>query len=99
MISRKEIEYLARLARIELAETEKVKFEKDLSGILDFVAKLDEVDTADTAPLAGGTDLSNVMREDEVGNAVEAASREELVNAAPEKERGFVKVKAVFDRE
>lgn len=97
MISKKDVEHIARLARIELAEAEKNKFEKDLAGILDFVAKLNEVDTADVAPLAGGTDLANVMRED-VGVSSNAGERgRELLKHAPRERDGLLEVKAVFE--
>lgn len=51
-ISSKDVEHIARLARIELTETELKKFEKDLGAILDFVAQLNKVDTSDILPLA-----------------------------------------------
>lgn len=99
MISRKEIEHLARLARIALTETEKAKFEKELPGILDFVAKLNAVDTSNVEPLTGGTELVNVMREDKAGGQKIGDSGQDLVQAAPKHRDGFVEVKAVFERE
>lgn len=96
-ITKKEVEHIARLARIELTDAEIAKYENDLSGILDFVNKLNEADTEHVAPLAGGTELKNVMREDvfEIQHdSIEAAM---LVKAAPEHENGFVKVKKVFE--
>lgn len=96
-ITKKEVEHIARLARIELTEVEKEKFGNDLSGILDFVNKLNEADTENVAPLAGGAELKNVMRKDarEAGHdPIEAAK---LVKAAPQHENGFVKVKKIFE--
>lgn len=103
-ITKKEVEHIAKLARVELTDTEVAKYEKELSAVLGFVDKLSEVDTENIAPLTGGTDLVNVMRED-VRTAAnsETNSREqlelaaELVKAAPEYEGGFVKVKKVFE--
>ncbi len=105
-ISRKDVQHIARLARIELSAAEKAKFEKELSAILDFVAKLNEVDTSGVEPLTGGTELMNVMRDDQVigdrGQVIGDRGRvtgEELVEAAPRKRNGYVEVKAVFERE
>lgn len=99
-ISSKDVEHIARLARIELTEAELQKFEKELGAILDFVAQLKKVDTSNILPLAGGllegalALLENETRQDEeiapLGNPAE------LVNAAPKKEEGWIEVKAVF---
>lgn len=102
MISRKDVEHIARLARIELSEAEKAKFEKELAGILEFVEKLNAVDTSKVEPLTGGTELMNVMREDEpsADSGERIADRaEDLIDAAPKKRGGYVEVKAVFERE
>lgn len=97
MISKKDVEHIARLARIELTEAEKTKFEQELSAILDFVAKLSDVDTSRVEPLTGGTELVNVMREDK-GKA-QSANGKALVEYAPRKRNGYVEVEAVFERE
>lgn len=98
MISRKDVQHIARLARIELAPDEEGKFEQELAAILDFVAKLDEVDTAAVEPLSGGVDLANVMRQDEVRDPESEMANQGLVEAAPRKRNGYVAVKAVFER-
>jgi len=101
-ISKKDVTHISKLARIELSAEEEEKFEKELSAVLGFVDKLNEVNTENVAPLTGGIDLVNSMRKDEVSE--NAFSREEklegtakLVKAAPEHKDGFVKVKAVFN--
>lgn len=98
-ITRKDVEHIARLARIRLGEAEEAKFEKELSGILEFVAKLNEVDTSQVEPLTGGTELTSVMRDDEARNQESGVQNRELVEAAPKHEGGYVEVKAVFNRE
>ncbi len=101
-ISQKIVEHIARLARIELNAAEKSKFEKELSAILDFVAKLNEVDVSKVEPLTGGTELVNVMRDDSLTADRRpglGASPGRLVEAAPKKREGYVEVKAVFERE
>ena len=93
-ISRKEVEHIARLARIELAEEEKAKMAGELSLILAFVEQLREVPTDDVLPMSGGSMLENVFRSDNVGEANIATTG--LLESVPETENGFVKVKAIF---
>lgn len=95
LIHIKDVEHIANLARIELTKEEKEKMEKELSAILDFVGKLNEADTKDIEPMTGGTDLTNITREDEEQKPLGDA--ESLVGASPMKEKGFVEVKAVFE--
>lgn len=95
-ISRKEVEHVANLSRIELTEEEKEKFEHDLSAILDFVGKLNEVDTENVEPLTGGTILEHIMRKDEETDKSLEGKTAELLEAVPEKKNGWVKVKAIF---
>lgn len=101
-ITKKEVEHIAKLARVEVTDTEVEKYEKELSAVLGFVDKLSEVDTADIQPLTGGTELVNVVRDD-IDNLQLTADNlrlelaAELVMAAPEHEDGFVKVKKVFE--
>jgi len=106
MLSLDDVNHIARLARIRLTEAEKEKFQKDLSAILDFVKKLEEVDTANVPPTAQVTGIVNAFRGEEgnpstslpsgiLGTGGTASSA--LRDAAPEQEGGYVKVKAVFE--
>lgn len=95
-ISKKEVEHIARLARIDLSKKEKVKFEKELSSILEFVSKLQEVDPKNIEPLSQVTGLENVLEDDEIKNQ---PNRKELLKNAPQKQDGFIKVKKVFEEE
>ena len=102
LISKKDVKHIAKLARIELSEQEIKKYEKELSSVLNFVAKLGEVNTNNIKPLTGGTDLKSVFRADEITKeetAVEARAEKvaRLVKAAPDHKDGYVKVKAVFE--
>ena len=102
MITKKDVEHIARLSRIELDGHDEDKLEKDLAGILDFVNKLNEVDTAGVEPLAGGlakrapADLDGPTRKDEA--APPLGTPAELVNAAPKKEDGWIEAEAVFKK-
>jgi len=64
MITKKEIEDMSKLSRLGLSEKEKEKFSKELSAILEFVNKLDEVKIDKIKPTAQVTGLENVSRKD-----------------------------------
>ncbi len=97
MLSKKEVEHIARLARIELSEDEKEKYEKDLSAILEFVEKLNEVDTSKVEPLTGGTDFKNIYREDRQVSKDLEKNQAKMIEAAPDREQRWIKVKKVFN--
>ncbi len=97
MISEKEVEHIAFLARIALIESEKEKFQKELSAILGFVGKLNELDTFEVEPMTGGTLLENSMRQDEQKTLLLEGKSHELIFAAPEKKDGWVKVKKILE--
>lgn len=98
-ISRSEVLHIARLARIKLTEAEAAALEGEFSAILGFVAKLEEVATANVEPLTGGHDLSSVMRDDGVSAPHNTGVGASLIDAAPTTRNGYVEVKAVFERE
>jgi aspartyl-tRNA(Asn)/glutamyl-tRNA(Gln) amidotransferase subunit C len=89
VISKKDVEHVANLARIELTEEEKEKFTKQLGDIIKYVDQLNEVDTTNIDPMAHPYLMTNVMREDEVKYS---NTKEELLQNAPEEEDGFFKV-------
>jgi len=95
--SEKEIIRMAELARIELSEEEKNRFEGELDRILGYVRELDEVDTEGFPPMTGGTREENVTRPDEpVSDALEGGASD-LLNAAPGKKNGYISVPAIFE--
>ncbi len=65
-ISLREVEHVARLARLELSAAEKERMRSQLDVILGYVAKLEEVDVAGVPPTSHVLPLVDVMREDEV---------------------------------
>ena len=94
-LTKKQVEYVAGLARLGVNREEKEKFAKELSAVLEFVEKLNQVKTDKVEPTAQVTGLENVVREDK-RKAKNDRQREKLLNAAPETKDGFVKVKAVL---
>lgn len=97
LITKKTLEYLAELARIQISGKEE-KLLKDLQKILAYFDELKEVDTENVEPMAGGTIEMNVFREDEQATSDKRQGKmENLIEAFPEKENGFLKVPAVFE--
>ena len=90
----KEVEHVARLARLRLAPDELKKMRAQLSNILDYIDLLKEVDVSDVAPTAQVTDLLNILRADEVRASL---PREDVLANAPDQQDGMFKVKAIFD--
>lgn len=89
MIETKEIEYIAKLARIELTENEKVLFAKQLDSIINHFNELNKIDTTNVEPLSHPLTLTDVVRED---NIVQTNIFEELKDNIPETEGRFFKV-------
>lgn len=91
-----DINHIAKLARLDLSEEEKQKFAKELDAILGFVEKLKEADVVNVSPMAGGTDLNNIMRDDEIGEK-NSEQRKIILDNAPRKKDDYIEVKAVFE--
>ena len=89
MIEIKDVEHVAKLARLELTEEEKVKFSKQLGDVLGYVDEMNEVDTTSVQPMSHAVEFSNVMREDV---EIYEQTREELMSNAPDREGDFFKV-------
>ena len=95
MLSKDEVKKIANLARIEISEQEADKYSTELSDILGFVEKLNEVDTEGVEPIAHITGARNVIREDKIAEYSDE-TKENIINNFPEKKDRFDKVKAVF---
>ncbi len=96
MLSEKEVEHIAQLARLELNEKEKTKFQKELSLILDFMAKLKKLDVNHVEPTTGSGGATNTMRQDQDNHTYGPEMSAKILEQAPDKKAGFIKVKAVF---
>jgi aspartyl-tRNA(Asn)/glutamyl-tRNA(Gln) amidotransferase subunit C len=95
MLTKKDIQHIANLARLELSEEELKLYGEQLSAILGYINQLQEVDTTDVEPTAQVTGLENAWREDRV----EAWAQDEIqtsLNQAPEIKGGQIKVKKVL---
>jgi len=96
MLSRQQIEHIAKLARLELSEEELEKYGKQLSAVLDYVNQLSEVKVAGVEPTAQVTGLQNIFRRDEILNCEEDIIKE-AIKQAPGIEDGQIKVKRVLE--
>ncbi len=89
----KDVAQVAGLAKLSLSEEKMTTLYEQFRGILNLMRELGEVDTDQVSPTAQVTGLSNVFREDVVG---ESLSQEEALSQAPEHEQGHFKIAAVF---
>lgn len=97
MLTLDEVKHVAKLARISLSDKEAEKYQDQLGKILDYMEKLKKVDTLGVATSDGGTiDLKNVWREDMVRDMRYELRDKNLIDMAPEVDKGQVKVKSVF---
>lgn len=93
MISKEEVNRIAKLARLSFDESEKPKLQKELSDILNYVDQLKEVEgKADMSEVDPET--LNLMRDDV---AIQPAHPEEFLSQAPASEGKYVKVKSVLE--
>lgn len=98
MLTDKEVRHIAGLARIKLTEKEEKYLKKDLSSILEYIDKLNEVDTSEVEPLYQTTGLVDTFRSDEPRGEFPMTEKmnEFLIGQAPHKEGRFIKVKSIL---
>ena len=89
IISDETIEYVKILAKLELSEEEKEQAKTDIGRMLDYIDKLNELDTSGVEPLSHDFQVSNVFREDVVTNQDE---RERILKNAPARKDDSFKV-------
>jgi aspartyl-tRNA(Asn)/glutamyl-tRNA(Gln) amidotransferase subunit C len=65
MIDRAQVEHVARLARLALDESEKDEMARELSGVLEHIEKISELDLAHVAPTSHVVDVTTPLRADE----------------------------------
>lgn len=89
------VDRLAELSKLEFDEQAKEGIKKDLQGILDMVAKLEEVNVDGVEPLIYMTDEKNVLRKDVVKDTV---TKEEALQNAPQRDSDYFKVPKVINK-
>ncbi len=93
-ISKKEVEYVARLARLRLSEEEKERFTHQLDQILEYVQQLNQLDTENVPPTSHVLALKNVWRKDEVKPSLPLS---EALSNAPQADEEFFLVPKVIE--
>ncbi len=94
MLSAEDVRAIADLARLELSDEDVARYQRQLSAILDYFQKLEELDTSHIDPTSSVLPLTNVMRPDRAGAAL---SVEEAIANAPDSDGQQFRVRAVLD--
>ena len=95
-ISRREVDYVARLARLDLNEAERERMEAELTDILGHAERIQALDLDGVEPTAHAVPLANALRADEVRPSL---SQEDALANAPDSEGGRFKVPRILDVE
>ncbi len=93
-IDQNQVRKVAKLSRLDLTEDEVEEFTGQLSAILEYVEKMNELDTAGVEPLAHCLPVSNVLRED---SAKESLGTEKVLANAPQRDDEFFKLPKILD--
>ena len=93
-LTREQVRHVAELAKLKLTEAEVALFQGQLSEILEYAERLDELDTEQIQPTAGVLPLQYVMRSDVLSASF---PRDSMLANAPAVQDGFVKVQVVLD--
>ena len=94
MITKKNVEYVSNLSRLELNDADMDEFAPDLQEILSYIDKLNELDTSNVEPTAHVLPMKNVKREDEIKPSL---SNESALKSASETSEGFFLVPKVIE--
>jgi len=93
-LSTSEVEYVAKLARLEITEAEKQKFTAQLNDILLYIDQLNELDTTGVAPMSHAIAVTNAFRDDKVADSL--GTQEALANA-PDARGEFFRVPKIIE--
>ena len=93
-LTRDEVLHIAKLARLGVTDEDVERYQRQLSQILDYFAKLAEVDTTDVPPTISAVPLQNVIRDDVPRPSLE---RNAVLANAPRAEDGYLRVRAVLE--
>ena len=94
IIDEAQVRKVAKLARLDLTDTEVAEFAGQLSAILGYVARMNELNTDGVEPLAHCLPISNVFREDIVKDSL---GTEKTLANAPQRDGSFFKVPKILE--
>lgn len=93
-VSKKDVEYVAELARLSFNEEEKEELINDLNKVLGYIEKLDELNTEDTDIIVNPYYIENKFREDEIEPSMELKS---VLDNAPQKLEEYIMVPKIIE--
>lgn len=93
-LTKADVLHVAKLAKLDLTESEIKKFLPQLSSIIDFISQLDEVDTKGIEPTSQTTGLTDVFREDEVKPS--SIDQDGAISGTDNVYNGYFKVPAIL---
>ena len=92
-ITSDDVRKVSKLARLDIPDSDIEKYSNQLEEILEYIAQLEKIDTADVPPTTRAVEVINVLRED----IVEATNvRDQLLNLAPKREGEFYRVPKIL---
>jgi aspartyl-tRNA(Asn)/glutamyl-tRNA(Gln) amidotransferase subunit C len=99
-ISEKDVAYVADLAHLALTAEERARFLRDLNSILEYVDRLNEVDTANLPPMAQAPDaaISTTLRDDILEGLRKSLPHKVALANAPDSDGTFFRVPKVIER-
>lgn len=93
-ISRDEVRHIAALARLRFSDEDEVQMAEEMGRILEYVDKLNELDTTGVPPMSHVLDIHNVFREDDVEARI---NHEEALKNAPDADSDYFRVPKVIE--
>lgn len=93
-IDDKQVRNVAKLARLDLSDSEITRFSRELSSILGYIEKLNELETNNVEPLAHCLPVHNVLRKDRI---IQSLDNDKALANAPEREDEYFKVPKILD--
>ena len=94
-LTRSDVLHVAKLAKLDLTESEIKKFLPQLSSIVDYISQLSKVDTQNIEPTAQTTGLENVYREDKATGGA-SLSQDRALSGSDKTYNGYFKVPAIL---
>jgi len=93
-VTAKDVEHVAKLARLGLTEDEKKCFTEQLSRILDYAETINKLDTKNVSPTSNAIPMKNVFREDKV---VPSEDLKEIIANAPKEDNNMFSVPRIME--
>ena len=93
-ITPEDVKHIADLARLEFSQQELDQFQGNLERILDYISKLNQLDTDDVPPTSHVIPIRNVTKTDEV---IQRYDRQQILANSPSQEKGYFEVPKIIE--